>query len=79
VAAIATVAAVARVPGTQPGKQAHPTVAAVTARAVATAATAVAAAARAIAIAVAAMTSDGFLFTAQQGDADDREKDRDSK
>ena len=40
---------------------------------------AVAAVARAITIAVAAMTGDGFLFTAQQGDADDREKDRDTE
>jgi hypothetical protein len=62
--------------GTQPGQQAHPAMAAVAA--VATAG-AVAAHTRAITIAVAAMTSDGFLFTAQQGDADDREKDRDTK
>jgi hypothetical protein len=70
---MAAVAAMAMT-GTQAGQKAHPMATAARARAAA-----VAARARAVAVTVAAVTSDGFLFTAQEGDADDREKDRDTK
>jgi hypothetical protein len=71
-----TVATVATMASAQPRKQAATTMA--RAGAIAAAAT-VTTVTRAIAIRVTAVTSNGFLFTAQEGDADDREKDRDTQ
>jgi hypothetical protein len=63
---------------TQAGKQALAAMASA-ARASTSTAAAITSIARTIGIAVAAVASNRFLLTAQQGDADDREKDRDSK
>jgi hypothetical protein len=72
IAAVATVAATGRFTSSHASKQALTT-------ATITSAAAIAAVARAVAIAIATAASDGLLFTAQQSDADNREKDRDTE